>query len=256
MCNCSWKEGWEYVKKLHRHQGHGRLQAQEPRSPCSLWWGRMSPCSPQRSMVEQRSTWSPWRTQNPAQRSLWPLGKPKMEQACGGTSGTMERETQAGDFWEGHIRDTRCTSLFLKDCTMWKGDPQVKKKMSVRRPPPKEEGMAETCGELTVLLWGSRERNITEYSEWEGIQNVEPRNKGGVGERCLKSWVYFSLPYPDLTGNKLKLISPSWVYFALDGNGWVISSCPYLRTQAPSSSRREWLNDFGGYLVPSQGQPK
>lgn len=74
---------------------------------------------------------------------------------------------------------------------MKKGLPGKKGK-SVRNSLPEEEGMAEAiCDEQTVLLGGSRERNITEYSEWETTHNVEPRKKGGRRERCLKSWVYF-----------------------------------------------------------------
>jgi len=59
---------------------------------------------------------------------------------------------------------------------------------SVRSPPPEEEGAAETtCDDLTVtpiphppapLGWGRRERNRSE---------VEPRKKGGVGGRVLRS---------------------------------------------------------------------
>jgi len=73
----------------------------------------------------------------------------------------------------------------------------------VRSPPPEEEGAAETtCDELTVTpiprppvpLGGRRERNRSK---------VEPGKKGGAGGRCLNIWIYFSLSYSDLIGDKL-----------------------------------------------------
>jgi len=90
---------------------------------------------------------------------------------------------------------------------------------SVRSPPPEEEGAAETaCDELTttpipllpVPLGGRRERNRTE---------VEPGKKGGVGGRCFKIWIYFSLSYSDLIGDELNsLFSSSSVCFVRDSN--------------------------------------
>jgi len=64
----------------------------------------------------------------------------------------------------------------------------------VRSPP--------TCDELTVTpipcppvpLGGWRERNKSE---------VEARRKGGVGGRCFKIWIYFSLSHSNLIGDKL-----------------------------------------------------
>jgi len=90
---------------------------------------------------------------------------------------------------------------------------------SMRRPPPEEEGAAETtCDGLTVtpiprppvLLGGRRERNASE---------AEAGKKGGVGGRCVKIWIYFSLFYSDLIGDKLNsLFSPSSVCFVCDSN--------------------------------------
>jgi len=90
---------------------------------------------------------------------------------------------------------------------------------SVRSPPPGGQGAAETtCDELTVtpiprppeLLVGRRERNGSE---------VEPWKKGGVGRRCFKIWIYFSLSYSDLIGDELNsLFSPGSVFFVHDGN--------------------------------------
>jgi len=86
---------------------------------------------------------------------------------------------------------------------------------SVRSLPPEEEGVAErACDELTaapihrppVPHGGRRERNGSE---------AELGKKGGVGGRCFKIWLYFSLSYSDLTGDELNfLFSPSSVCFA------------------------------------------
>jgi len=58
------------------------------------------------------------------------------------------------------------------------------------------------CDELTItliphppaLLGGRRERNRNE---------AEPGKKGGVGGRCFKIWLYFSLSYSDVIGDEL-----------------------------------------------------
>jgi len=63
----------------------------------------------------------------------------------------------------------------------------------VRSPPLEGQGATETVwDELTVTpiphspapLGGRRERNTSE---------IEPGKKGGVGGRCFKIWIYFSL---------------------------------------------------------------
>jgi len=89
----------------------------------------------------------------------------------------------------------------------------------VRSLPSEEEGAAETvCDELTVTpihcpsapLGGRRERNGSE---------AEPGKKGGVGGRCFKTWIYFSLSYSGLIGDELNsLFSLSSVCFVHDGN--------------------------------------
>jgi len=89
----------------------------------------------------------------------------------------------------------------------------------VRSPPPEEQGVAETaCDELTVTpiprppppLEVRRERNGSE---------AEPRKKGGLGGRCFKIWIYFSLSCSDLIGDELSpLFSPSSVCFVCDSN--------------------------------------
>ena len=90
---------------------------------------------------------------------------------------------------------------------------------SVRNPPFEKEGVTETtCDELTttpiprppVLLGGRRERNGSE---------AEPGKKGGVGRRCLKIWIYFSLSYSDLIGDEFNsLFSPGSVFLVRDSN--------------------------------------
>lgn len=78
-----------------------------------------------------------------------------------------------------------------------------------------------------------------EIGDWENRSEVEPGKKGGVGRRCFKNLVYFQLPYSEFIGNKL-------IHFPHDGNGWVISLCPYLDSQAfccifySQCNRGEW----------------
>jgi len=95
----------------------------------------------------------------------------------------------------------------------------LEQRKSVRSPPPEEEGAAETtCDELTVTpipcspvpLGGRRERNGSE---------AEPGKKGGVGGRCFKICICFSLSYSDLIGDELNsLFSPSSVCFVHESN--------------------------------------
>ena len=74
----------------------------------------------------------------------------------------------------------------------------------MRSPPPEEEGAAETMrDELTTtpiprppVLLGGGGRELR--------SKVKSRKNGeGWGEGVFKIWVYFSLSYSDLTGNKL-----------------------------------------------------
>lgn len=60
----------------------------------------------------------------------------------------------------------------------------------------------------------------------EEIENseVKPRKKRRWGV-FVKFSFYFSLCYPNFVG--IKVISLSWLCFALDGNWWVISLCLY-----------------------------
>jgi len=80
----------------------------------------------------------------------------------------------------------------------------LEQEKGVRSTPPEEEGAAETrCDELTVTpiprtpvsLGGRRERK-------SGVK-LSPGRKEESGEGIFKIWVYFSLSYSDLIGNKL-----------------------------------------------------
>ena len=79
MATASRREEWEYLRETTlqtprsvKKEGKEMLQAPEQRFHCSPWsrpwWGRLCPCSPWRSTVEQISTCSPWRTSH---RSRW-----------------------------------------------------------------------------------------------------------------------------------------------------------------------------------------
>jgi len=92
---------------------------------------------------------------------------------------------------------------------------------SVRSPPPAKEGAAETtCDELTVT---PIPRPSALLGGWGGGREtgvkLSPGKKGGVGGRCFKIWIYFSLSYSDLIGDELNsLFSPSSVCFVHDSN--------------------------------------
>ena len=109
----------------------------------------------------------------------------------------------------------------------------------------------EVCGELSLMrgtslwrrgrVWGvgslsrkERQRqcvmnwpqppfpvplSILEGGGREVASEDEPGKKGGMGGRCLKIWIYFSISYSDLVGDKLNfLFFPSSVCFVHDGS--------------------------------------
>ena len=120
-----WREMSEMIwkKQLCRHQGQWRRRGEEvpetseQRSfPCSSWWrpwwGRLSPCSPRRFMVQQRSTCSPWKGPHAGAGSCQDLRthgerSPRHSRFTGRTCDP--------------VGDPRWGSLFLKDCTLWEG---------------------------------------------------------------------------------------------------------------------------------------
>jgi len=81
------RDEWEYVKEAALQMPRSVkereevLQVPEQQFPCSLWWrpqwGRLSPCSPWKSVVEQISTCIPWRT---PRQSRWMHPKKAMTQ--------------------------------------------------------------------------------------------------------------------------------------------------------------------------------
>lgn len=76
-------------------------------------------------------------------------------------------------------------------------------------------------------------------------------------------WFYFSLSYSYMICKKIQLISPSGVWFACDGNQWVIFSCPCLNPWwtihhivfYPSVQLRRGVIGFHWYLASSQVKP-
>jgi len=137
-------------------EGQEVLQAPEQRFPCSPWsrpWqGRLCPCSPRRSMVEQRPTCSLGRTPRRS-RGLCPKeavthGEPMWEQAPGRTCGPMERGA--------HAR----AGLLAGLVTPWKG--------------PMLEQFVKSCTCGNNPCWSSLWR---EYFPWEGPH-------AGAGAEC------------------------------------------------------------------------
>jgi len=143
--------------------------------------------------------------------------------------------------------DPQWSSLFLKDCTLWKGTHigavheklqpvggtfTLEQGQSVRSPPPEEEGAAETThDELTTTPIPHLPVPLRRRKQRKSGVKLNPERKEGLGEGVFKAfWFYFSLPYSDLIGNKL--ISPSEVYFACDSNWQVTSLSLSPNTQA------------------------
>jgi len=134
-------------------EGEEVLQELEQRFPCRPWsrpWrARLSPCSPWRSTVGQRSTCS--------------LGGPHA-----GAGGCPK---EAVTPWKAHIGAGSCQDLRTV-----------------------ERGAHAGAGLLVGLVtpWGDRNPHFlslcaTRREELEKIRSeVEPGNKGGVGERCFK----------------------------------------------------------------------
>ena len=114
------------------------------------------------------------------------------------------------------VGDPQWNSLFLKDCTPWKGptleqfvkndshrrnswrtvsrgrDPTLEQGKTVRSPPPEEEGAAETtCDELTATPIPYPLRCSGRGGGRKIGNEVEPGKKGGVGGRCFKICFYF-----------------------------------------------------------------
>ena len=67
------REEWEYVRERFlqtarsvKKEGEDVVQTPEQRFPCNPWrrpwWGRLSPWSPRRSVMERKSSCRPWRT--------------------------------------------------------------------------------------------------------------------------------------------------------------------------------------------------
>ena len=164
--NCCTAAVWEKSEKNVREtalripesmkkEGEGVLQAPEQRFPCSPWWrpwwGRLSPCSSQRSTVEQILTCSPWRTPCWSRR-MCSGGSLSPWRACVGVGSyqelkPLERSPRRSRFsgrscgvprWSSPLL-TDCTPCrgsmlkqFLKDCGPWEG-PMLEQRKTVRK---------------------------------------------------------------------------------------------------------------------------
>ena len=85
-----------------------------------------------------------------------------------------------------------------------------------------------------------------EGEKWEW---VEPRKKGGIGGKCFKIWLCFSLSYSDVISDEFNsLSSPSSVCFVRGSNWWVISPCPCLDPRAFHHISSP-LSNWGGEVI-------
>ena len=135
------REEWDNVKETTlqtprsmKKEGEEVLKMPEQRVfPCNSWWrpwwGKLSPCSPWRSTVEQMSTCSLWkgphaRTGGCPKEAVTPWG------ARAGAGSWQDLRTRGErspcrSRFAGRTCDPmggpRWSSLFLKDCTLWEG---------------------------------------------------------------------------------------------------------------------------------------
>ncbi|TRZ09504.1 hypothetical protein HGM15179_017600 [Zosterops borbonicus] len=78
------------------------------------------------------------------------------------------------------------SSLFLKDCTLWKG-PALEQGKSVRSPPPEEEGPAETmCDKLAATSISCPPTPLEEEIE-KIVSNIKLRKEGELAS--FKLWI-------------------------------------------------------------------
>lgn len=187
------------------------------RCSCSSWEGKLSCCNSWRSVVEQGSTCSPgvphavagWY----AQGRLWSHRKPVLEQAFGRTWGSVEGVSQSGAAysWETAPCGKDRLKHFVKNWSPQK-ELTFQKFMesSHRRHPKVEQGSA-------VPFWGIRSGwdNVELTAapipwhrlQWEEADNsgvkLSPERIEQWAEGAFKMWIYFSLFYSDLTGDKL-----------------------------------------------------
>jgi len=139
-------------------------QVPEQRIPCSLlwtpWWCRFFPCSPWKSMVEQKSTLQPmedpmlqqvdilWRKLQPVESPHW-------------------RRLLAGPVTKWQIHTV--TNPFLKDCSPWKGHmlEQLMKNCNLLEGPMLEQ-FVKDC-----IPWVGPHAGAGEESEEEGAAQTK-----------------------------------------------------------------------------------
>ena len=223
-------------------EAHGEAGC-APAAHGGLWWSRYPPAAHGRPHTKAGG----------CLRRLWPVGslcwgrvlagpvaprreEPRLEQFAGRTCDpamgpTLEQSVPEGlhpvegtPHWSSLWRTAACG----KDSgwrsswrTVFHGrDPVLEQGKSVRSPSPEEEGTAETtCDELTAAPMPHPPAPLGKEAENLQVKlSLGRRERWGEG---VKIRFYFSLAYSDLSGNKL--ISPSRVCFAHDGNCWVIS---------------------------------
>jgi len=136
---------------------------------------------------------------------------------------------KAGTPWEGPM-----LGQFVKSYSPWEGlmlekfmenvscerNPMLEQGKSVGSLPPEGQGAAETtCDELTITPIPHPLMPLGERRQRSGSE-AEPGQKGGVGGRCFKIWIYFLtiLLFFSIVDELNSLFSPSLVCFACDGN--------------------------------------
>ena len=229
------REEWDDVREttlqtprsVKKEGGEEVLEMSEQRAfPCSLWWrpwwGRLYPCSPWRSKVEQISTCSPWKGPHSGaggclKEAVTPWGAPRWSRLLPGPADPWREEPMLEQVcWQGlwsHAgavcswrtaplgKDPRWGSLWR--AVSREGDLTLEQGQSVRNLPPEEEGAAETtCDELTAVPPFPIPLRCSGAGGREMGVKLSPGRRDGWGEGVLRFRFYFSLSWSDLIGNK------------------------------------------------------
>ena len=257
-CERAFERGeWDYMRERAlqtpgsvKKEGEEVLQALDQRFSCSLWWrpwwGRLPPCSPWRSTVEQISTWGLWKTPS---RSRWmrrggcdPMGSPCWSRLLAGSVDPWTERSPCWSRFAGRACDPvehlRWSRLFLKDFTPWEG---THAGAAFGELPPMRKTSRWSRGRVWgVCPWGGRsgrdnvwwtDRNPHSPSpcatRWEEVEKLgvklSPRRRQAGGGKVFLRFGCISHHSTLIWLMTNYTFSPSSVCFACDINWWVLS---------------------------------
>lgn len=211
------------ICERNRHQGQWRGRGRR----CSRHQHRDSPAAQEEDHGEAFVTLQPMDIQGGTEINLQSAEEPMQEQV------TLWEAHAGGGSWQtgGAMEDPHWNSLFLMDCTTWKGSshgreqfkkgcrlwegltlekfvddsPLLQQVKSVQSPLPYEERATETTRD-GCTDWSYHSQS-SYAAAGEKVENSGVKLTPGRREEWMRSafkiWVYFSSFYGDLIGNKL-----------------------------------------------------